>query len=260
MKTNMTDDSGAATLSAANSEELNQTVGSDRARKIVLAILLFVPKMLWAIRGLIYLILFFCFIFWGIPRVQEFVLNFKLKNTKDQIADEKTMLAYTEDLNKVSEKLKIKFTGLTPRSTYMVINSTENEFFVYKDRELIREGKCSTGSYIMLKSGDKKEWIFKTPKGMLTVKGKITNPVWKKPDWAFVEEGLPIPSPNHPSRYEYGVLGDYALSLGDGYMLHGTLYKRFIGLPVTHGCVRLGDDDLKFIYNSLSVGSKVIIY
>jgi L,D-transpeptidase YbiS len=187
-------------------------------------------------------------------------MNFSWKHKKDHVPDEKILLAYTEDLNNVANKLKTKYNNLIPRSNYLVINSTENEFFLYKNRELVRNGKCSTGSYILLKKGDDQEWIFKTPKGMFTIKGKVTNPVWKKPDWAFVEEGLPIPSMNHSSRYEYGVLGDYALSLGDGYMLHGTLYKRFIGLPVTHGCVRLGDEDLEIIYKSLAVGSKVIIY
>jgi L,D-transpeptidase YbiS len=75
-----------------------------------------------------------------------------------------------------------------------------------------------------------------------------------------VEEGLPIPPVNHPSRYEYGILGDYALSLGNGYLIHGTLYKRFLGMPVTHGCVRLNDEDLELVYKSMSIDGKVFIY
>ncbi len=65
---------------------------------------------------------------------------------------------------------------------------------------------------------------------------------------------------NDFSRYEYGVLGDYALAIGDGYMIHGTIYKRFLGMPVTHGCVRLNDEDLEVIYNTLNIGSKVYIF
>jgi lipoprotein-anchoring transpeptidase ErfK/SrfK len=56
------------------------------------------------------------------------------------------------------------------------------------------------------------------------------------------------------------VLGDYALILGKGYMIHGTLYQRLIGSPVTHGCVRLLDDDLEAVYKTLPIGSKVFIY
>jgi lipoprotein-anchoring transpeptidase ErfK/SrfK len=56
------------------------------------------------------------------------------------------------------------------------------------------------------------------------------------------------------------VLGDYALSLGDGYLIHGTLYKRLLGMPVTHGCIRLNDDDLEKVYRTLDYNSKVIIF
>jgi len=108
-------------------------------------------------------------------------------------------------------------------------------------------------------SGNKK-WVFKTPRGKYWIHGKKTNPVWKRPDWSFVEEGSKIPSANDDSRFEYGVLGDYALTLGDGYMIHGTIYKRFLGMPVTHGCVRLNDADLKVVYNTLNIGSKVYIF
>jgi len=142
----------------------------------------------------------------------------------------------------------------------VVINTTDNRFYLYRNKKLIREGFCSSGSYTMLMAEGERKRIFKTPKGRYRIQGKTTSPVWRKPDWAFVEEGLPIPPAGHPSRWEYGVLGDYALSIGDGYLIHGTLYKRFLGMPVTHGCIRLNDEDLEAIYNTLSVGSRVYIF
>jgi L,D-transpeptidase ErfK/SrfK len=129
-----------------------------------------------------------------------------------------------------------------PRSYFLIINSSSNEFELFQGDQLIRKDICSTGSYILL------------------IQGKTTFPVWKKPDWAFVEEGLPVPPSDHYSRFEYGVLGDYALSLGQGYLIHGTLYQRFLGLPVTHGCIRLNDENLELVYRTLQVGSKVYIY
>jgi len=153
-----------------------------------------------------------------------------------------------------------KLDSKRPKSYYLVINSASNEFSLYKGDKIIRKDKCSTGSYILLKNGDQQQWMFKTPKGEFRIRGKTTSPVWKKPDWAFVEEGVPVPSVNHHTRFEYGVLGDYALSLGDGYLIHGTLYQRFLGLPVTHGCIRLNDENLELVYRSLQVGSKVYIY
>jgi L,D-transpeptidase YbiS len=163
-------------------------------------------------------------------------------------------------LAKEMTSLTKKLDEFIPKQNYLIINTSGNDFTLMNSRNVIREGKCSTGSYTLLKGKNKQQWIFKTPRGMLKILRKMKDPVWKKPDWAFIEEGLPVPSANHPSRFDYGTLGDYSLHLGDGYMIHGTLYKRFLGMPVTHGCIRIGDDDLEAIFNALPVGSKVYIY
>ncbi|MCX6333241.1 MAG: L,D-transpeptidase [Bacteroidia bacterium] len=164
-------------------------------------------------------------------------------------------------LNRDIQRLSRKYSSYTSGQSYIVINTTDNLFYLYRNKKLIREGHCSTGSFKMLKTEEGRSWIFKTPKGKFTIQGKQTNPAWRRPDWAFVEEGMPVPErQDDPSRYEYGVLGDYALALGDGYLIHGTIYKRFLGMPVTHGCVRLNDEDLKAIFNTLSIGSKVYIF
>ena len=170
-----------------------------------------------------------------------------------EMAESKYILE--SSINKLDKQLD----EMIPKDCYMIINSTDNEFTLKKGNEVVRKGKCSTGSLVMLEN-DKRKWLFKTPKGVRTVKSKKTDPVWTKPDWAFIEEGLPVPGPNNPARFEEGVLGDYALVLGDGYMIHGTLWQRYLGLSVTHGCVRLNDADLEVVYKSLSKGSKVYIY
>ncbi|MBO6659392.1 L,D-transpeptidase [Roseivirga sp.] len=161
-----------------------------------------------------------------------------------------------KELTSLDKKLKANM----PKTNYLVVNSTMNEFYLYKGDELIKKDMCSTGSYVLLKKSEKEKWMFKTPKGEFRILNKTKDPVWKKPDWAFVEEGLPVPSYNHPSRFEYGVLGDYSLSLGDGYLIHGTLFQRFLGLPVTHGCIRLNDENLELVYKSMPMGAKVYIF
>jgi hypothetical protein len=156
--------------------------------------------------------------------------------------------------------LQTRLSRLVPRDYHMVINTTANTFELRKAEQVVRSGICATGSSILLKSPDKREWIFSTPRGRFTILTKLVDPVWRRPDWAFVEEGKNVPHKNSPERFERGVLGDYAMTLGQGYMIHGTLYQRFLGLPVTHGCVRMGDEDLKVVYGRLSVGSKVFIF
>lgn len=167
---------------------------------------------------------------------------------------------YKAKLEKEIASTKKKLDANIPRQPYLIINTANNTFRLMKHNELIREGICSTGSYTILTAGDDQKFVFETPRGMLKVQGKEESPVWVKPDWAFIEEGLPVPPPGHRSRYEKGVLGDYKLMLGKGYLIHGTIYKRFLGMAVTHGCVRLGDDDLEAVYNTLQIGSRVYIY
>lgn len=202
------------------------------------------------------------FVLYFVPFLSENIHGGTTAVTND--AELKKDGTYKKQISLISrdlQRLTRKYNSYTSGQSYIVINTTDNQFSLYRNKKLIREGFCSSGSYTMLKSaeGDKK-WIFKTPKGKYFIQGKTSNPVWRKPDWAFVEEGLPIPSATHPSRYEYGVLGDYALAIGDGYLIHGTIYKRFLGMPVTHGCVRLNDEDLEVIFNTLSIGSKVYIF
>ena len=202
------------------------------------------------------------FVIYGVPVLMEWAPLQKSEILNNQ--ELKKNPVYKKQLGLLTkdvQRFSLKYNGYTSGQSYIVINTTDNRFSLYTNKNLIREGSCSTGSYIMLQaSSGNKKWIFKTPRGKYWIHGKKTNPVWKRPDWSFVEEGSKIPSPNDDSRFEYGVLGDYALTLGDGYMIHGTIYKRFLGMPVTHGCVRLNDDDLKVVYNTLNIGSKVYIF
>lgn len=205
-------------------------------------------------------ILFFVsMIFFVVPKLQDSVLI--LPSASSSYAENGDPGAQKESLQKEIDKLQSKLDKYTPAGGYFVVNTTENHFYLYKGKELIRQGVCSTGkNEKLVVEGRKKAYTFYTPFGVRTVQRKQPNPVWAKPDWAFIEEGMPIPPPGHPSRFESGTLGAYKLTLGDGYMIHGTIYKRFIGQSVTHGCIRMLDDDLEAVYKTLEIGSKVYIY
>jgi len=216
-------------------------------------------KWLLIMLAILFLFAFFVYIIPALQKIpggkETVVANYPALK-KDQVYKKQIT-----QLNRDIQRLSRKYNSYTSGQSYLVINTTDNLFYLYRNKKLVREGHCSTGSFKMLKTEEGRSWIFKTPKGKFTIQGKQTNPAWRRPDWAFVEEGLPIPErQDDPSRYEFGVLGDYALALGDGYLIHGTIYKRFLGMPVTHGCVRLNDDDLKAIFNNLSIGSKVYIF
>jgi hypothetical protein len=69
-----------------------------------------------------------------------------------------------------------------------------------------------------------------------------------------------IPPNGTKHRSIQGELGHYRLDLGDGYLLHGTPYAKSIGAAVTHGCVRLADEDIEWLYENVPVGTRVYIY
>ena len=168
--------------------------------------------------------------------------------------------AFVADLRREHARLDRKIRRMTPSSTYIVIDRTHNRLQLRRGSEMVREAVCSAGSGMVLRDEQRnREWVFDTPQGRFQVLRKIEDPVWKKPDWAFIEEGRPLPS-DPGERIEYGVLGEYALYFGDGYMLHGTLYERLLGRSVTHGCIRLGREDLRVVYRRASVGTPIFIY
>jgi hypothetical protein len=57
-----------------------------------------------------------------------------------------------------------------------------------------------------------------------------------------------------------GVLGSHRILLGDGYALHGTDKPQSIGQAVSHGCVRLRNEDIAYLYSIVPVGTPVFIY
>ncbi|MBA2687958.1 MAG: L,D-transpeptidase [Gemmatimonadaceae bacterium] len=60
-------------------------------------------------------------------------------------------------------------------------------------------------------------------------------------------------------RYK-GVLGTRRLVLGDGYGIHGTNNPESIGRSVSHGCVRMRNEDIEKLFEMVPVGTPVFIY
>jgi L,D-transpeptidase YbiS len=143
---------------------------------------------------------------------------------------------------------------------YLVIDTDANWLYVRRDDEVLLKTMISTGSGRKLEEQGGRKWTFTTPKGVFTILRKEENPVWYKPDWAFVEDNLPVPPPASPKRFVRGMLGKYALSIGGSYKIHGTPYRKLLGQAVSHGCIRVGDEDMERLYQLVSEGTTVYIY
>lgn len=150
--------------------------------------------------------------------------------------------------------------ALVPRGKYIVVDTAENRLFVMNDQKIVKEVIVSCGSGDILEEpGGTRKWIFDTPRGEFSVTSKLVNPTWIKPDWAFIEEGEKPPA-EYNDRIDNDSLGEFALGFGDGYFIHGTLYTRLLGRNVTHGCVRVGDRDLRDVFMIVPMGARIYIY
>lgn len=176
------------------------------------------------------------------------------------IKDDKGKAIAPDKLASANDKLRKKLAALAPKGQYVVIDTANNRVYLREGERNLREmvASCGSGNVLVDPVGGR-TWTFDTPRGQFQVRSKINNPVWIKPDWAFIEEGEPIPT-RASDRAERGMMGDYALGIGNGYFIHGTLYKRLLGRNVSHGCVRLGDEDLEFLFKTAALGTKVIIF
>jgi L,D-transpeptidase YbiS len=164
------------------------------------------------------------------------------------------------ELIRKDRTLRKDIAGLSPKGIYMVMDTARQLLFLKEGNRIILEAVVSSGSGNILKDpSGKREWTFDTPRGEFEVKRKIAGPRWIRPDWAFIEEGQDIPRV-WQDRVEEGVLGNYALAFGDGYFIHGTLYTRLLGRNVTHGCIRVGDEDLETIYRLSRLGTRIYIF
>ncbi len=92
--------------------------------------------------------------------------------------------------------------------------------------------------------------------GIVAVSDRVFQPLPIDEHIVF-DSALFIPPIGSRNRQLAGELGPFALDLGDGYLLHGTRDQRSIGTASTHGCIRLADEDLAWLFENVPVGTRV---
>ena len=109
----------------------------------------------------------------------------------------------------------------------------------------VSDGVITTrGSEVIKRRGDGSVQVLAASDGReLTAGGRVIIP----------------PFGTNARRYKE-ILGTHRLNLGDGYALHGTNAPSTVGRSVSHGCVRLRNEDIETLYRMIPVGSAVYIY
>jgi L,D-transpeptidase YbiS len=147
-----------------------------------------------------------------------------------------------------------------PTSPYVVIDTHTNRLYWRTADTVLLDLLCSTGTGAELDDpDDDRRWRFDTPRGIFAISAMAADPIWRRPDWAFIEQGEAIPD-SAAARLDPDALGGYAIAFGDGYYIHGTISERLIGVAVTHGCIRLAAADLANLYSYVSIGTPVVIF
>jgi lipoprotein-anchoring transpeptidase ErfK/SrfK len=95
--------------------------------------------------------------------------------------------------------------------------------------------------------------------GRATIDGKYISPAWQAPesirkDYAKLPPVVPGGSPSNP-------MGAAAMTLSGGgqYAIHGTNNPGSIGGFVSHGCIRMYNQDIMDLYARVSVGTEVVV-
>ncbi len=177
------------------------------------------------------------------------------------LPEDKSYLRTQKAIADEASALRAKVGGRLKGVLHLVVDAKVNKLYVKRGGLILWSADVSVGRGGVL--NDKRtgrRWEFVTPRGEFRVIGKALNPRWRKPDWAYVEAGEPVPPPADPSRFVEGELGAYVLNLGDGYLIHGTKREELLGRPASHGCVRVGADDLSKLYAEVPVGTRVFIF
>lgn len=125
--------------------------------------------------------------------------------------------------------------------TYLLLRLSERTLYLYSHETVLNKFPVAVG---------RDGW--ETPTGRFTVFEMQQNPVWEHP---FTGELIP-PGDNNPLGHRWiGFWSDGTNAIG----FHGTPQESSIGQAVSHGCVRLYNQDVVTLYNQVAIGTPVYV-
>lgn len=154
-----------------------------------------------------------------------------------------------QEVNNLSTRISI-FQGRRPAvpgartqsDTEIVVHLGERKIDVYRQGEIIKQYLVAVGQT---------EW--ETPEGSFEIHQKNEYPAWQHP---ITGEVIPAANRNNPlgSRW-IGFLSSQDGEIG----FHGTNEESLIGEAISHGCIRMLNEDIEDLYTYVELGTKVIV-
>jgi hypothetical protein len=155
----------------------------------------------------------------------------------------------------------------TPRGRLTVVSKDLDPIWVPPDWHYVEQAQRRGLGVVRLSRGDR---VSAGDGSVITVVG--SDVVREFPDGRrvpaetgegreIVAAGNIIVPPFGTNQRKYpGVMGTHRLNIGDGYAIHGTNRPETIGRSVSHGCVRLRNEDIAALYDMVEIGTPVYIY
>ncbi|WP_017315750.1 L,D-transpeptidase [Mastigocladopsis repens] len=125
----------------------------------------------------------------------------------------------------------------------LLLNLKQRRLYVYKGDTLQASYPVAVG---------KPGW--ETPTGKFTVINRVENPAWENP-FVANREVVP-PGPKNPLGERWiGFWTDGKDQIG----FHGTYNRDTVGKAVSHGCIRMYNEDVRKLYEMVTIGTPVVV-
>ena len=139
----------------------------------------------------------------------------------------------------------IIFAGTAPVSNaaskhMLIINTKKNTLNYYVNYTLVREFRCATGKAST-----------PTPQRKTTIVNKIKN----RP---YYKTGIPGGDPRNPLGKRWMGLNIDGTQ-GSTYGIHGNNNEKSIGKNVSHGCIRMHNSEVEWLFDQVPLGTVVLI-
>ncbi|MDI6855039.1 MAG: L,D-transpeptidase [Deltaproteobacteria bacterium] len=123
----------------------------------------------------------------------------------------------------------------------IILKLGQRRVYVYEGDKVLASFRVAVG---------KKGW--ETPTGNFQVIKKLRNPAWKNP-W---KGNINPPGPDSVLGERWiGFWTDGRQTIG----FHGTPGEHLLGQAVSHGCVRMRNEDIKAMFDMVEIGTPVIV-
>jgi lipoprotein-anchoring transpeptidase ErfK/SrfK len=157
-----------------------------------------------------------------------------------------------------------RWTFRTPRGIHTVVSKEENPVWIPPDWHYVEVARRERLSLVWLHGdttialSDGSSLVMRNMD--VRIERDSTYEAFPSDEEIVAGNTLFVPPIGSPNRRVSGELGDYRLMLGAGVGIHGTPDASSVGNAVTHGCMRVHDADLSWLYEHVPLGTHVYIF